>query len=77
MTFGLKAFGISELQIRNYAPVIINNNSCLLSTYSVPSIMLSEPFTCINSFALLINVRKELVSLTSLIPTKSSFKNYR
>lgn len=46
------AFRISELQIRNSAPVIVDNDSHFGDTYSVPGTLLSGHFTHINSFTL-------------------------
>lgn len=52
----ITALRISELQIRNYAPVIVNNSLLLLSTNSVPGSRLRENFTDINSFTPAINM---------------------
>lgn len=52
----ITALRISELQIRNYALVIVNNSLLLLSTNSVPGTRLRENFTDINSFTPAINV---------------------
>lgn len=52
----ITALRISELQIRNYALVIVNNSLLLLSTNSVPGTRLRENFTDINSFTAAINV---------------------
>lgn len=52
----ITALRISELQVRDYALVIVNNSLLLLSTNSVPGTRLRENFTDINSFTAAINV---------------------